>query len=205
MKRIAIIEDHPIISAGLQQILLNQWASCEIERFDQVVEFEKKSNFKKTFDLIIADIHLQGYNTLEWLILQKVKHPTQLIVIYSSSHPWELQLTKQNFPFDGYVQKNSAIQNITECLTHLVKNHPYLPDHLEWERPDFLGQQKVTLTKRENEILTLVKMGKTNKEIAEILFLSELTIKSHRQNMMRKFDARNIAELISKTNSKEDL
>jgi DNA-binding NarL/FixJ family response regulator len=203
MKRIAIIEDHPIISAGLQQIILANWKNCEVDRFDQILEFEKKFDSKNRYDLIIADIHLRGFNTVDWLILQKIKFPNQFIVIYSGSHPWELSLSKQNFPFDGYVQKNSSIQTLMECISQLKEHSPYLPEHLEWERPNILEYQRVTLTKREKEILTLMKLGKTNKEIADMLFLSELTIKSHRQNMMRKFDARNIAELISKSNSKE--
>ena len=54
------------------------------------------------------------------------------------------------------------------------------------------------LTSREKEIVAFLKNGKQNKEIAELLFLSEFTVKTHRQNIMRKLEVRNVAELIKK-------
>jgi DNA-binding CsgD family transcriptional regulator len=60
----------------------------------------------------------------------------------------------------------------------------------------------IVLTKREQEILHLIKLGKTSKEIADMLFLSELTVKSHRQNMMRKFDVKNVVELLDRTKNR---
>ncbi len=203
MKRIAIIEDHPIIAAGLNNLVAEIWNSSVIESFDDIARFDQYQSYNKPFDLIIADIHLEGANTLEWLLLQKIQHPKIPIIVYSSSHPWELSLTKKNFPFDGYIQKNAEIELLRESLISIANGKIFLPDNLIWEKPKFLNQQILILTKRETEILMLIKVGKTNKEMAELLFLSEFTIKSHRQKMMRKFGARNIAELISKTTPQE--
>ena len=59
----------------------------------------------------------------------------------------------------------------------------------------------VTLTTKERQVLSLVAMGLTTKEIADRLHLSHHTIESHRKNMLRKWDAKNSAELIQKANT----
>lgn len=52
------------------------------------------------------------------------------------------------------------------------------------------------LTKREKQILSLIAVGKSTKEIAEYLFISKLTVNTHRQNIIKKLDTSRIAELI---------
>ena len=52
------------------------------------------------------------------------------------------------------------------------------------------------LTKREQEVLELIAQGKTNKDIAEQLFVSSTTVDTHRKNLLQKFDAKNTASLI---------
>jgi DNA-binding NarL/FixJ family response regulator len=54
----------------------------------------------------------------------------------------------------------------------------------------------VTLTKRESEILRLIVGGQTNKQIARLLSRSERTVEYHRNRLMRKMAARNVAELV---------
>ena len=53
-----------------------------------------------------------------------------------------------------------------------------------------------SLTMREKQVLALVGMGLTTKEIADRLCVSPHTIESHRKNMLRKWDAKNSAELL---------
>lgn len=88
---------------------------------------------------------------------------------------------------------------MTECLTQIEQCKKFLQYDLIWEKNIDETSETIILTKREKEILQLIKLGKTSKEIAALLFLSDLTVKSHRQNMMRKFDVKNVVELMSKT------
>ena len=64
--------------------------------------------------------------------------------------------------------------------------------------PSAVLEDGSTLTDREAEILPLIAEGLTSPQIAEKLFLSLPTIKWHRKKLLRKFDAANTAELISK-------
>ncbi|OPZ75587.1 MAG: Transcriptional regulatory protein DegU [Verrucomicrobia bacterium ADurb.Bin474] len=84
----------------------------------------------------------------------------------------------------------------------LLKNHAYLAAYdsmSENQQTAILHQIKtlVPLTDREQEVLQLILFGKSNREIAETLFLSESTIKTHTRNIFSKYDVRSRAELIS--------
>lgn len=196
--RIAIIEDHPLVASSLKNLILNFWKESKTDLYNQTSAFDLEINNKKEYQLIIADIHLVDENILEWLKEIKIKNSLIPILLYTSSQPWEISLSQNYFPFDGYVQKNAEIEELLNALASIEKSTIYFDKNLIWEKPDFENSNNHLLTNREREILALIKEGKTSKEMAEILFLSEFTIKSHRQNMMRKFQAKNVIELISK-------
>jgi len=113
--------------------------------------------------------------------------------------PWEIHLTENEFIFESYILKNSGSQVILEAVQHIFKNKKYFDPNIQWEKATEIPN-KLLLTKREKEILDHITNGKTSKEIAELLFLSELTVKSHRQNMLKKFNSNNMAELLMKLN-----
>ncbi len=91
---------------------------------------------------------------------------------------------------------------LNQRLIVLLKNHAYLTayDHLsEIEREDVLHSTKTLeeLTLREKEVLQQILSGKSNREIAAALFVSENTIKTHARNIFSKYDVNSRAELIS--------
>jgi DNA-binding NarL/FixJ family response regulator len=199
MNKVGIIEDHPMIAHGVKGMVHLIWKECTVQIFTSFPKIEDELLEIAQCEIVIADIHLKDENILDDLILLQIQTPEQKIVLYTSSHPWELGLQKEDFPFWGYVQKNSDLQALTECLTSVKQKRKHFESELIWEKTLTDPESVIVLTKREQEILHLIKLGKTSKDIAEMLFLSELTVKSHRQNMMRKFDVKNVVELMSKT------
>lgn len=61
------------------------------------------------------------------------------------------------------------------------------------------------LTRREKEILGMIAAGKTSQVIAQELFLSPLTVDTHRKNLIQKFGVKNVAELIMEANRQQQL
>lgn len=199
MKKIGVIEDHPMVAHGVKSMVHLIWKESSVQVFTSFPKTEQELLQLNQFEIVIADIHLKDELVIDDLILLQIQKPDQKIILYTNSHPWELGLRKDDFPFWGYIQKNSDLQALTICLTSIEQNRKYIQSDLIWEKIMTTHESSIVLTKREQEILHLIKAGKTSKEIAEILFLSELTVKSHRQNMMRKFDVKNVVELMSKT------
>jgi DNA-binding NarL/FixJ family response regulator len=202
MKKVGVIEDHPMVAHGVKSMVHLIWKESSVQVFTSFPKTEQELLQLNQFEIVIADIHLKDELVLDDLILLQIQKPDQKIILYTSSHPWELGLRKDDFPFWGYIQKNSDLQALTICLTSIKQNRKYIQSDLIWEKIMTTHESSIVLTKREQEILHLIKAGKTSKEIAEILFLSELTVKSHRQNMMRKFDVKNVVELLDRTKNK---
>jgi DNA-binding NarL/FixJ family response regulator len=202
MNKVGIIEDHPIVAHGVKGMVHLIWKECTVQIFTSFPKIEDELLEIAECEIVIADIHLKDEHILDDLILLQIQKPEQKIVLYTSSHPWELGLQKEDFPFWSYVQKNSDLQALTECLTSVKQKRKHFESDLIWEKTLTDTESVIVLTKREQEILHLIKLGKTSKEIADMLFLSELTVKSHRQNMMRKFDVKNVVELLDRTKNR---
>lgn len=198
MIKIGIIEDHPMVANGVKSMVHLIWRDGQVHLFSMFPNLEQDLFQLSQCDIVIADIHLKDNHILDDLILIQIQQPNQKIVLFTHSHPWELGLKESNFPFWGYVQKNADLQTLTQCLTQIEQNKKFIQHDLIWEKSIVETAETIILTKREKEILHLIKAGKTSKEIAELLFLSDLTVKSHRQNMMRKFDVKNVVELLDK-------
>lgn len=94
------------------------------------------------------------------------------------------------------------LPSLNRQLVLLLKNHAYLAayDRLsESTQTDVIRQTKALadLTPREQEVLQQILLGKSNREIAETLFISENTVKTHIRNIFSKYDVGSRAELIS--------
>ena len=195
--KIGVAEDHPLFIEGLKNILiLNK--PVEILFICNTVEELKNSTLPwRKIDFFISDLNLKNHLCLDELLIIKSKNPGLKIIALSMYQPWEIKLDVENSIFDGYVLKNSGGKILIESCKAILKNKNYFDPNLEFQ-PTKPGLNEVILTSREKEIVAFLKNGKQNKEIAELLFLSEFTIKTHRQNIMRKLEVRNVAELIKK-------
>jgi DNA-binding NarL/FixJ family response regulator len=115
--------------------------------------------------------------------------------------PADTKINTVKKDIDGYVLKNSGTEILVNALTDITLNLKYWDPNINAENHHSKDSfaQKLKLSVRESEILTLLKDGLTNKQISEKLFLSEFTVKTHRKNIMSKMEANNIVELLKKS------
>lgn len=195
--KIGLIEDHPLFIEGLKNILLLE-QPIEISFVCKSKEeiLSRKNAFKEV-DFIISDLNLNGEICIPELTQIKSNVPELKIIALSMYQPWEIKLDLENSIFNGYVLKNSGTKVLLDACLSIMNGNPYFDPNIEFSSVH-INPVNVLLTSREKEIVTFLKSGKQNKEIAELLFLSEYTVKTHRQNIMRKLEVRNVAELIKK-------
>src|SRR5215213_8664864 len=100
----------------------------------------------------------------------------------------------------GYVLKAQADADLLEAVRAVQRGEPFLtPEAQRALIQDVLGEGSVRedeLTPREEEIVKLVAEAHTNREIADVLHLSEKTVENHRSNAMRKLGMRDRVELV---------
>jgi len=193
-----ILDDHPLFAEGIAGILRNyDWMEVVFtgQRSEQLLQWLEEHRL----ELLLLDISLSNENGLEVLSLLKQKYPTLKVIILTTHQPADISLTLDSFPGDAYVLKISGRKILEEAFEKVLAGEQFFdPNLIVYQPPK--SSNPYRLTKREMEIIALITSGKTTKEIAAQLFLSEMTIKTHRRNISEKLGSRNVADLFYKIN-----
>lgn len=196
---ILIVDDHPFFIDGI----INALAPFPEFKVTQTLQngndvLNQLANTRP--DIIILDINLPGKTGLELLPLVKQQYPGIKIMLLSMYVPADVQLSPDNRFIDAYVLKNSGTEILVNALYAILKGNQFWDPLIKKNSlhgSDRFSQQ-LKLSSREKDIIQLLKEGLTSKKIAEKLFISELTVKTHRKNIMKKLEVKNIAELLLK-------
>lgn len=195
---IAIVDDHSLILQGLVSLLER------IKTYEVTATFTKGSELlsfldSNPVDIVLLDISLPDINGID-LCLEIKRISPQVIILGLSNHTERsviLQLLQNGA--SGYLLKNIDITELEKCLNQAVNKQMVFSSAVQ----DIIANPNSSdlpllpkLTKRETEILQLIAAGKTSNQIAEELFLSPLTIETHRKRMMSKFKTKNMMSLI---------
>lgn len=194
--RTGILDDHPLFVEGLSTILSNYpWIDIAFrgENAGSLRQFLQEQKL----DLLFLDINLGMENGIDLAGTFKQLDPLMRIIILTTHQPADIGLDMAQFRGDAYMLKISGRKVLEEAILTVCKGESYSDPNLT------IGSAKPAenpfrLTKREYEIIELIRQGCTTREIAERLFLSELTIKTHRRNISEKLDSRNVADMLSK-------
>lgn len=115
-----------------------------------------------------------------------------LSILVASS--FEQQVSKKHI--NGYIQKNSSTKSFETAIKQIVlEEKNYFPD-LDINQSVFFDEK--LLTKREKEIVVLITQEKTVDELSEVLFISRLTVETHKKNIFLKLGVKTNAGLVKK-------
>jgi DNA-binding NarL/FixJ family response regulator len=202
--KIVLADDHKIVRNGVKSLLENEpeirvvgEAANGLEAWDLV---------KKTKpDVVISDINMPEMNGIE--LTQKIasSNLSTEVLILSMYNDEAYILRSVEAGVMGYLPKDADYEDIikgikeiaagnlfynaevTRILTNSIINSP---------KRNGTTSFSYSLTDRESEVLTCIVSGKSNKIIAEGLFISTRTVDTHRTNIMKKIKARNTADLV---------
>ncbi len=197
--KIFIAEDHPFYSKGVTNVLEahNQYVVVGATEFPLEIIPNLKS---RKPSILILDINLSGYNSFDLIPEIKMALPTIKILVLSMYLPSDINIVVVQKDIDGYVLKNSGTEFLINALNAISTNKKYWDPNigLDSHHANDTFTKKTKLSTRELEILAYLKEGFTNKQIAQKLFISEFTVKTHRKNIMSKMEANNIVGLLKK-------
>ena len=191
--RLFIVDDHPLIRDGLRMLLakmpdievIGEAASAE-SAWDQIQ--------KQRPDVALVDLSLPDHNGV-WL-LDRIK--TSLIgvrtLVLSMHNDAEYVVKAQAAGALGYVLKSAPAEELIDAIQSAFNGSVYLSTALKDSPREHASHAPIS--PREKEVLKLVAAGCSAKEIADALKISPRTVESHRNNLMRKLEAKNAAELI---------
>jgi DNA-binding NarL/FixJ family response regulator len=195
--RILIADDHGIVRSGLK-LLLDRQSDLEVvaEAEDGVDALEKALSVRP--DVAILDVSMPRMTGLQ-ATHEIRKQAPQVQVLILSMHEDERYLFEAlRAGAAGYVLKRAADKDLLEAVRAAARGEPFLTASAQQSLiRDFLTRgEQPELTPREQEIVKLIAEAHTNREIAEILHLSEKTVESHRANVLQKLGMRDRVELV---------
>lgn len=205
--RTVIVDDHPIVIEGLKNLLSNE-NNIEIAgTFCNGQDLLSYLNIHSV-DLILLDITLPDSNGMELCKLIKQKSIHTMILMISNHTERSIILETIQNGASGYLLKNSTLDELRHCIAEALKgNICYSREVVDIiSRPSKNASFGIPkLTRREQQILGLLAKGKTSQVIGQELFLSPLTVDTHRRNLIHKFAVKNVAELIMAANQQKIL
>jgi len=200
MSKILIVDDHAIVREGLKKILNCFTAVEEIEEACNGKEALEKIR-KKEFNIVLLDISLPDGNGLDILKqIKKIKPNLQVLIL--SIHPEERYAIRTlKAGASGYLTKDRVPQELVKAVREILKGRKYITSSLAEKLVQNLENRTKkplheNLSDREYQVLCLIASGKTVKEIAKELYLSEKTISTYRTRILEKMKMKNNAELI---------
>ncbi|MGA9464627.1 MAG: response regulator transcription factor [Terracidiphilus sp.] len=181
--RILIVDDHPVVRAGLASLLRRQ-AGLKLAGSAHSGEEALSILARCSVDLMLLDLRMPSINGIDLLNMLKSRDSQPKTIILSSYEYEEEIYRAVKAGARGYLSKNAPREEIIAAIEEVVAGGTYFPEHmLEWisDRKD-----RSSLSGREIEILEMVSKGLTNKEIASALQISHYTVRNHINHITAK-------------------
>ena len=204
--KLILVEDHELVRKGILSIL-NMDQSLEIlGEFDRPTKAFEALKTGTNPDIVIMDISMPEMNGLEASKILEKEYPDIKVIILSMHKEEEYVLESLNYNVCGYVVKDSVADEILVAIEKVVNGGKFFSkvvidtalNSYKGIKKEQKAKQAIQLTERELEVLNHISDGLKSQEIAEKLFISERTVEAHRGNIMKKLQAKNMAELIKK-------
>lgn len=192
--RVLIADDHPVIRDGVT-LMLNQLSDIEV-----VAQAGTGSEAVEFFRLCHPDVTLMDLRMPKMDGVSAIKaichefHDAR-IVAFSAYDSDEDIYRAVRAGAKAFLVKDTAHEQLIECIRTVNNGAPYLPAAIAIKLAQRVSGSELTI--RELDVLRLVKDGKTNKEIAQALFITEGTVKAHVNTILHKLGATGRTEAVT--------
>lgn len=193
-------DDHPLVTEGLTT-LLGQSGDIIIRGVAATGKDILEQVNTIAADVLLLDVNLPDMSGIEICLEARKLNPALKILGLSNFSERSIVLRMLHNGASGYLLKSVPIAEMVKAIEIVAGGGIYLSreaQELLTKQDAFNAVEKPVLTAREKQVLQLIAEGLTSPQIAAKLFISPLTVESHRENLMQKFKAGNAAGLVRK-------
>ncbi len=199
--RVVLVDDHPIVRDGLRAMLRET-------EFEVCGEAESVSDAKALLreqkpDAVVVDLTLSRGDGFELVRDSRARYPQLRILVVSMQDERVYAERLVSAGANGYLMKGSAADQLVEALRRICAGQFYLSEEVGAHLLDRMMSGKGaeanpvdSLSDRELQVLNLIGRGKSSREVASELNLSQKTVESHRQSLKRKLSLDSSAQLV---------
>jgi DNA-binding NarL/FixJ family response regulator len=201
--RILIVDDHALVRRGMTYVVKEGFPDADVVEADGAASALDRARDGAPFDLALVDVRMPDLDGLELLRALKADAPELPVIMLS---------TYDNAPYvkraladgaAGYLLKDATPEDLAQAINVAMSGSgnvlsPRVIQNL-FEEHEAAGRDngangrrgEYSLTQREHDILALLAEGRSNREIAQRLYLSEKTVKAHLAAIFRKLGVTN--------------
>lgn len=203
--KVLLVDDHKLIREGLESMIVklgDMQVSGSVASGEEAINEARKDRP----DIILMDIIMSGMTGIEATRWIKEFDPTIKVIIVTKEVSKDYVSVGIKSGVDGYLPKDVTSETLMEAIRTVYGGEKYFNDAImKLVFEDFYIQEKARpstkklpheLTNREYEVLCWAATGKTNKEVAEGLFISVKTVETHKSRILEKLGLRNTSELV---------
>ena len=197
--KILVVDDHAVVRQGVKQILSEQFPGSvigEAQNAEEMIERARTNNW----DIVVLDIGMPGKSGLDALKELKQAHPKLPVLVLSAYPEDQLALRMLKAGAAGYLSKDSAPGELVLAIRKILGGGKFvsasvaelLALNLESDLEKPLHEQ---LSDREYQVLCLIAIGRSLKDIADDLCVGISTVNTYRARILEKMRLKNNTQL----------
>lgn len=194
--KIAVVDDHELIREGINTILSNNGATG-VYKYRTAMELISAMDAGESFDFYIIDLELPDLDGFVLIEMIRARNPVAHIIV-STVHDeiWTLRklLARE---VNAIIYKSGDGNEILVAIDEILRGNNYYCAAVHKTLRE-AGDSSLHPSTRELEVLYQIAHGKTSREIAAAMFVSENTVEAHRKSLFAKLGAVNGVDLIVK-------
>ena len=196
-QRIFIVDDHQMVIDGLN-LMLEGKIGFEVigESTEPLMALKLLEN--TPIDILMTDVSMPNMSGVELSRAVKSKFPHIKILALSMFGDSQIIAEMIDAGISGYILKNAGKKELIEALTKIAEGENYFSQDitLQLMKSFKRNQEEIKLTDREVEIIRMIEKEMTTKGIADLLFISERTVETHRKNILHKTNTQSVVGLL---------
>lgn len=201
--KIAIADDHELFASGLENLIRASTGHAVVAKFKNGLEVLDFIDHEGDVDLLVLDLNMPKMDGAQLLGHLHRTHPKIKVLVVSMHHSQSTMDLVRRSGAKGYIGKDSSVTDLLAAIAGVLSGEEYFiqppVEEAQMAFNDEFGSifGVYGLSKREVEIIRLIINQYEGSEIADMLNLSPLTVKTHRKNIFRKLGVRNLAGIVS--------
>ncbi len=205
LEKIIIADDHPMFRQAMRQALNLEELGCRTIEVASSDSLRIQLRDHHDADILILDLNMPGVDGFSALAYVQKNYPELPVIMVSSNEKPETIMHAKHFGALGFVNKHADIEDIRTGLKTVLEGNTYFPYQVDEQLYQSQGdtfndtnRQVAELSPQQHKVLSMIKQGLLNKQIASDLNTSEANVKTHVTAIMSKLEVNNRTQAVMK-------
>ncbi|HDS1736083.1 response regulator transcription factor [Pseudomonas sp. BP8] len=199
MNKVLIVDDHPVIRLAVRMLMERHGYEVVAESDNGVDALQLTRDYLP--DIVVLDIGIPKLDGLEVIGRIHLASPCSKVLVLTSQAPGHFSMRCMQAGAAGYVCKQQELTELLSAIKAVLSGYSYFPNQALHKTRGSLNRGTETemvdrLSAREMMVLQQLARGKSNKDIADSMFLSNKTVSTYKTRLLLKLNARSLVDLI---------